>query len=115
MKRAGMFNLLDIDTGEKVDFWLLTKEPFDQSRFTRRRTSMLGGLDVSVSSPEDTILAKLRWCQMSGGSEKQFGDALHVYELQGELLDRDYLDRWAAELSVSALLDRLRTQSMDGE
>jgi len=37
--------------------------------------------EIWVSSPEDTILAKLRWANLSGGSEKQFIDALRVYEV----------------------------------
>jgi len=32
-----MFNLLDTAQGDKVDFWILTDEPFDQSRFHRKR------------------------------------------------------------------------------
>jgi hypothetical protein len=36
------------------------------------------GLEMQVSSPEDTILAKLRWAKLLGGSEKQITDALRV-------------------------------------
>jgi len=32
----GMVNLIDIKTGNKVDFWMLTDEPFNESRFSRR-------------------------------------------------------------------------------
>ena len=77
------FNLLDIVAGDKVDFWLLTDDPFDQSRFDRY-VETFEGQPLHVSRPEDTILMKLRWANMSGGSEKQFGDALSVYELQGQ-------------------------------
>ena len=78
-----MFNLIDTLSGDKVDFWVSRKDSFDNSRFSRRqRTSVLGN-DIWVSSPEDTILAKLRWANESGGSEKQFGDALGVFEVQG--------------------------------
>ena len=28
-----MFNLLALTEGDKVDFWILTEEPFDRSRF----------------------------------------------------------------------------------
>ena len=28
-----MFNLIDLKEGDKVDFWLLTNETFDKSRF----------------------------------------------------------------------------------
>jgi hypothetical protein len=60
-----------------------------------------------VSAPEDTILKKLEWSRRSGGSEKQFGDALSVYEVQAGQLDEEYLRKWAAELGVADLLVRL--------
>lgn len=33
INRQSMFNLIDLKGGDKVDFWILTSEPFDQSRF----------------------------------------------------------------------------------
>jgi len=107
----GMFNLLDTDTGDKVDFWMLTNEPFDLSRFERRRTEEILGLKLTVSSPEDTILAKLRWAKRSGGSEKQFSDALHVYEVQYGNLDLEYLRRWAKALGIAPLLKQLEDKA----
>jgi len=71
-----MFNLIDVRGGDKVDFWILTDDSFDQSRFARRIAEHVLGVTLVVSSPEDTILAKLRWAKLSGGSEKQFRDAL---------------------------------------
>ena len=76
IQQGGMFNLLDVKHGDKVDFWLLCREPFDISRFGRRYTEHFMDITFHVSSPEDTIVMKLRWAQMSGGSEKQFRDAL---------------------------------------
>ena len=38
--RKSQFNLIDVTTGDKVDFWILTDEPFDQSRFSRRYTTV---------------------------------------------------------------------------
>jgi hypothetical protein len=108
IRRGSMFNLLWIDTGDKVDFWLLTSDPFDQSRFHRRSLQPLLGEKFYVSSPEDTILMKLRWCQKAGGSEKQFTDALRVYEVQRNGLDENYLDDWAATLGIVELLIKLR-------
>jgi hypothetical protein len=78
----GMFNLIEINSGDKVDFWLLTNEPFDRSRFARKYAEEVVGMRINVSSPEDTILAKLRWAKLCGGSEKQCTDALRVYEVQ---------------------------------
>jgi len=106
-----MFNLLDTREGDKVDFWLLTDDAFDRTRFDRRYVESFEGARLPVSRPEDTILMKLRWAAMLGGSEKQFTDALRVYEVQHGRLDEPYLDRWAAALGVSAALIRLRAEA----
>jgi hypothetical protein len=102
INKSSMFNLIDVTAGDKVDFWILTKEPFDQSRFSRKIADEFMGLKIQISSPEDTILAKLRWARLSGGSEKQFNDALRVYEVQYEKLNLAYLKRWVKELDVAA-------------
>lgn len=100
VSRRFMFNVLDTEQGDKVDFWLLTADAFDQSRFARRTRQTTEGCQASFSSPEDVILAKLRWAKLSGGSEKQLTDALGVYEVQRERLDRAYLERWVKELNI---------------
>ena len=106
-----MFNILDTQEGDKVDMWLLSDDDFDRSRFSRKVTEPFEGTSLIVSRPEDTILAKLKWCAMSGHSEKQFTDALRVYEVQHGQLDQGYLDEWAVKLGVEALLARLRAQA----
>lgn len=107
VKLRRMFNLIEVATGEKVDFWVLTETPFDQSRFARRLRFDIGEQIVEVSSPEDTILMKLKWCKQSGGSEKQINDVQRVYELQGDLLDRSYLQKWIVELDLNELWQRV--------
>lgn len=109
--RQSMFNLIDLKEGDKVDFWILTGDPFDKSRFSRKYVEEVAGVKMWVSSPEDTILAKLRWAKLSGGSEKQFMDALRVYEVQSEKLDRAYLERWVKELDIESLWKRLREEA----
>ena len=109
-RHRSMFNLLDSATGDKVDFWLLKDEAFDRERFKRRLEVEVMGLRLNVSTPEDTILMKLRWAMQSGGSEKQVGDAAGVFAFQGDLLDQAYLDRWAEALGVSALLADVRAR-----
>lgn len=109
--RQGMFNLIDTLAGDRVDFWILTDEPFDRSRFARRYAEEIWDIRIMVSSPEDTILAKLRWAKLSGGSEKQFTDALRVYEVQFARLDLDYLRHWAKQLTVLRLLQRLEREA----
>jgi hypothetical protein len=105
-----MFNLIAVKEGDKVDFWILTNEDFDTTRFQRRVSEDLFGAPMYISSPEDTILAKLRWAKLMGGSEKQFGDALNVYEVQYEKLDLEYLELWVKRLEVSDLWGRLKDE-----
>jgi hypothetical protein len=109
--RKSQFNLLDVVGGDKVDFWLLTDDPFDQSRFARRYVEEFEGHALHVSRPEDTILMKLRWAQMSGGSEKQFRDARSVHELQRESLDLPYMERWVKVLDLAELWERLKREA----
>jgi hypothetical protein len=111
INQQSMFNLIDVKEGYKVDFWVLTNDPFDQSRFSRRYNEELMGLKLRVSSPEDTILAKLRWAKLSGGSEKHFTDALRVYEVQYGKLDMNYLEYWAKRLDVESLWKRLKDEA----
>ncbi|MDO8691744.1 MAG: hypothetical protein Q7R39_17355 [Dehalococcoidia bacterium] len=107
----GSFNLIEVDSGDEVDFWMLTAEPFDRSRFGRRYPEDVLGIQVMVSSPEDTILAKLRWASLSGGSEKQTTDALRIYEVQFLKLDLDYLRGWADRLGIRDFLQRLEREA----
>ena len=111
IRTAGMFNVIDASEGDKIDFWLLRDDPFDQSRFARRYDEELFGTRIKVSRPEDTILAKLWWANLAGGSEKHFQDALRVYEVQLGVLDLGYLNEWASRLRVQQLWSRLQTEA----
>ncbi len=108
---SGMVNLIDTVSGDKVDFWLLTEELFDRSRFSRRYREELFGMRIAVSTPEDTILMKLRWSRLSGGSEKQFTDAVRIYEVQQGSLDEDYLQTWAKKLDLEDELGKLKDEA----
>ena len=107
VRSKDMFNLLEVASGDKVDFWILGDEPFDRSRFARRYEDEAVGVRFLVSTPEDTILVKLKWAKECGGSEKQFTDAPRVFEIQYDRLDMSYLRQWADRLGVRAELDRL--------
>lgn len=109
--RRDMFSLIDMQTADKVDFWVLGDDPYDQARFGRRHHEPLGELQVTVSRPEDTILGKLRWAQLCGGSERQFRDALRVYEVQFDRLDLAYMQDWAGRLAILELWDRLQAEA----
>ena len=106
-----MFNLLDTTEGDKVDFRILTEDLFDQSRFARKYEETMLGLSMKISSPEDTILMKLRWANLSGGSEKQFTDTLRVYEVQFGNLDLTYIESGVKFLQVKELWQKLKKEA----
>jgi len=101
-----IFNIIDQQTGIKADLVIRKDRPFSREEFTRRKPVELLGIKVFVLTSEDAILSKLEWSK-SGESERQFRDALGVAAVQWENLDRDYLRKWARELNVEELLDRL--------
>ncbi len=109
-----MFNLIDTKTGGKVDFWLFRNDPFDRSRFSRRISEEFRDMNIQVSSPEDTILAKLRWTNLSGGSEKHFTDALRVYEVQSGKLDLEYINKWTEKMNTDSLWRRVKSRAKEG-
>jgi hypothetical protein len=112
IEHKSMFNLLDTNEGDKIDFWILTDEPFDKSRFARKYEENVFDFKMKILKPEDTILSKLRWAQLSGGSEKQFTDALRVYEIQYGKLDLGYLQNWVKQLQVSELWNKLKKEAI---
>lgn len=115
IQKRGTFNLLHLDSGDKVDFWILKDTPFDRSRLARKYEENALGMRLMVSKPEDTILAKLRWAKMAGGSEKQMLDVLGIYEVQGSFLDQGYLEHWAHDLGLTDLLAEVRRRAKPGE
>lgn len=110
--RKSMFNLIHSTSGNKVDFWLLTDSEYDAARFGRRQEANVLGLDhFYVTSPEDTILSKLRWAKLAGGSEKQLTDAIRVFEMQFERLDIDYIKHWIDRMQLQAEWQQLVDQA----
>ncbi len=111
IEHKGQFNILYTKENGKIDFWILTDSSFDKSRFSRRQKVNFMGFKLIVSSPEDTILEKLYWSKLSGGSKKQFEDALRVYELQYQKLDMGYLDSWSNKLDITDLFEELKSEA----
>lgn len=55
---------------------------------------------------------KLEWYRMGGElSDRQWNDVLNVIKVQGDLLDLGYLRRWAIQLGVADLLERILDQA----
>lgn len=91
------------DSAFQVELFDLTDDPHDRERFARRRRVDVLGRAVTVPTPEDVIINKLRWSKVAG-RRKDFEDARNVLAVQTATLDREYLNRWCRDLN---LLDEL--------
>lgn len=104
LRRRTQFNVIDMETGWKVDLIMCKGRAFSQEEFRRRVEARLFDVPVHMATAEDTILSKLEWALLGGGSERQVQDAQGVVTVKAEQLDRAYLERWAAALGVVDLL-----------
>jgi len=115
LKCHSSFNLIHLQTAFKIDLFIQGSGEFEDRLLGRCHMMKLSDLsrrDVCVVSPEDIILLKLRWFDMTGGtSERQWGDVLGVLGVQGEALDRGYLADWAKKLGLEVLLDRAMAEA----
>jgi hypothetical protein len=103
MRRHTQFNVIDMETGWKVDLIIRKGRAFSQEEFCRRIEARLFDVPVYMATAEDTILSKLEWAVLGGGSERQMRDAQGVVTVKAGQLDRAYLERWAAALGVEDL------------
>jgi len=109
LRRQSSFNVIHQDTILKVDIFIPKSRLFDQEELYRVQQEVLleGTRPFNVASPEGTILNKLEWYRMGGEvSDRQWNDILGVLKVQGTSLDMAYLQRWAANLNVTDLLER---------
>ncbi len=110
LKQGIIANIIDSDTGAKVDLHPKAADAFSESFFARRRRVAVAGAELWFPSAEDAILSKLRWARVTGDGERHVRDARGVCEVQGTTLDESYLQKWAERLSVSDLLAVIKTQ-----
>ena len=118
IKQHSSFNLIHYETAFKVDIFIRKPRAFDEQQLKRRRPSVIT-IDpeqtIYVASPEDTILSKLEWYRLGGeASDRHWHDVLGVLKVRAGELDLAYLRKWAGELNVSDLLERVLKEAECG-
>ena len=94
------FNIIHPESGLKVDVMVPELSNIDQSRFERvQEEPRSGGGIIRLSSAEDVILKKLVYYE-EGHSEKHIRDITSILRVQGEAIDRAYIEHWAPRLGV---------------
>lgn len=103
---SDMFNIFHLESGLKIDFWILQDDEFNRTQFDRRIPTKAWGTESYVASPEDTILSKLLWYKITP-SDRQLADVRAILTVQRDTLDYDYLRHWGTALDIEELLNSL--------
>lgn len=107
------FTVIHFGSGYKFDIFPTTGDPYFETQLSRSKIQQIAlgekeAMGCSVVTAEDTILAKLAWYRAGGEqSDRQWNDVRGICSVQGTLLDRAYMRKWARYLKVVDLLDRL--------
>jgi hypothetical protein len=100
------FNFIHLETGLKIDFWVVGPSAYDRESFARRLAPEEGRPLLVVLAPEDVILSKLLWTR-AGGGERHWHDIRGIIRMRGARLDLQYLRDWAARLDLSEEVEAL--------
>ena len=115
IRARSSFNLIHVDMAFKIDIFIPGRGAYDRVKMERRiREVVIASPEKTafVTTPEDSILAKLQWYEKGGRIlDRQWRDVLGVIKAKGEALDREYLREWAGFLGLEDLLDRAFTSA----
>ena len=108
--RTASFNIVKLDSVEKVDLFVLGDGLLDRRQLARRQRLVVSESprrELWVGSPEDQVLRKLDGYRAGGGvSDRQWRDVLGILAVQAARLDRADLESAAADLGLAELLAR---------
>ncbi len=98
VQRTGMFNIIDYESGLKIDFIIRKNTNYRLLEFQRRKKEKINDVEVWMVSPEDLIISKLEWIQLLQ-SDKQMADIRNLLSLPG--IDLDYIKNWCKKLDLN--------------
>ncbi len=98
IRRGSQFNVIDLETGWKIDFIARKARPFSREEFARRVMVDLEGVRLFMTTAEDIAVAKLEWAKL-GSSRRQLEDVAGILRVR-RALDRGYIERWVRELGL---------------
>ena len=104
IKNRFTFNVIDNKSGLKIDFWLIKRDAFGKSEFSRKIRRKMFGENIYIISPEDLILCRLIGFEETK-SDRRLQDAKSI--LQTSKVDMDYIKIWAKKQGTLEVLNKL--------
>ncbi len=99
--RQSMFNVIDLETGWKIDLIMRKSRAFSEEEFGRRQLANLQGLRLFVATAEDAVVSKLEWSKLAQ-SKRHIEDVAGILRMRWESLNKSYLEKWIRELGLRA-------------
>jgi hypothetical protein len=103
LESNGEFNFIHPQSQLKVDFWVV-KNNFNKQEIKRAITKEIDGKKVNFVTPEDLILSKLLWHQLSE-STRQLEDIESVLRISK--VDMNYVKKLAQKQGTLEILEEL--------
>ncbi len=101
LRRRTMFNVIEIESGWKLDLVIRKSREFSITELARRESVTMLGVDVSIATAEDTIISKLEWAKASA-STRQLEDVAGILRVRRDSLDMAYIEHWVSELKLES-------------
>ncbi len=104
-KNKGEFNLIEPEYGLKADFFVIGSDEHQKLEIKRAKKKKIGGKLIKFISPEDLIIAKLKWYR-EGQSDRQLEDIVTVLEAGN--IDQKYLHSWVKKLGLEKEWEKIK-------
>ena len=98
VQRKGMFNVIDFETGYKIDFMVKKDNFYRKTEFGRRVKGVVMGCETWLVTLEDLVISKLIWIQELQ-SDRQMSDIENL--LENPNIDMEYINYWRKELNLN--------------
>lgn len=96
-----------VDSSFRIQL-LLSNDPHDVARFTRRVARDVEGQTVWLPTVEDVVVFKLHWYHRARRS-KDIEDIRNVIAVQHKRVDWAYVEHWCEKHGTRELLDQVRS------
>jgi len=113
---ASSFNLIHIDTAQKVDVFVAKNRVFEERQFAAAVRMSLGGdtggPEPFFASAAHSVVAKLEWFRLGGElSDRQWNDILGILQVQGAAFDLEAMRQDAESVGVADLLAKATSEA----